>query len=235
MVMRNKLVGIAASVLLAAVGTILLVVYVVGAEDRALQGEQPVEVLVVADAIPKGTRAEDLAGMVRSERVPAKVAAEGATTGLESLAGQQALVDLMPGEQVVRSRFAPAAQAGLVEPPPGMLQVTVALDTIRALGGQVRAGDTVGVVASFDEPRTSHLILHKVPVTGVRTDQGVAVTSGPQDPAPAGNLLITLALDGPSVEGVVFAAEHGRLWLTSEPMEAVEDGTKIQTIEEVNG
>ena len=234
MIMRKRLVGIAASVLLATIGTALLIAYVGSAEDRALEGEQPVDVLVVADAIPKGTRAEDLAAMVRTERVPAKVAAEGAVATLGSLAGQVAGVDLLPGEQVVQSRFAPAAQAELVGLPAGMLQVTVALDAVRAAGGQVRAGDTVGLIASFDEPRTSHLILHKVEVTGVRTDQGTAVTGGPQDPMPVGALVVTLAVDAPSAERVVFAAEHGRLWLASEPPEANEGGTRVQTMEEVN-
>lgn len=235
MIMRKKLVGIVASVLLTAIGTTLLVAYVRSAEDRALEGESPVNVLVVSDTIPKGTRAEDVASMVREERVPAKVAAEGALAGIGSLSGQVAIVDLLPGEQVVGSRFAPATEADLVGLPPDMLQVTVALDTVRAAGGHLREGDTVGVVVSFDEPRTSHLILHKVPVTDVRTDQGAAVTSGPEDPAPVGNLLITLAVDAPSVERVVFAAEHGRLWLTSEPLEANEGGTRVQTMEEVNG
>ena len=235
MIMRKKLMGIAASVLLAAIGTALLVAYVRGAEDRALEGEQPVDVLVVGATIPKGTKAEDLAGMVRKERVPAKVAAEGALADTGSLAGQVAVVDLLAGEQVVQSRFAPTAQATLVDLPPGMLQVTVALGTVQAVGGQVREGDTVGVIASFDDPRTSHLILHKVPVTGVRNEEGVTVAGGPQDATPTGTLLITLAVDAPSAERVVFAAEHGRLWLTSEPPEADEGGTRIQTVEEVNG
>ena len=45
--------------------------------------------------------------------------------------------------------------------------------------------------------------------------------------APTGKLLVTLALDAPSVERVVFAAEHGTVWLSAEPSDAPEDGTKI--------
>ena len=40
MIRRQKLIGIVASVLLAAVGTGLLVAYVRSAEDRALKGEK---------------------------------------------------------------------------------------------------------------------------------------------------------------------------------------------------
>lgn len=232
MVKRQKLIGIIASVVLAGIGTALLVAFVRGAEDRALKGEKPVDVLVVSDTIPKGTKAEEISGMVRMEQVPAKVAARNALADIGSLAGKVAVVDLLPGEQVVPTRFAPPAEAAGI--PVGMLQVTVALDPVRALGGQIREGDSVGVTASFDDPESTHLILHKVHVTDVRTNQGDPVTSKADGPSPASPVMVTLALDAPSVEKVVFAAEHGRLWLSWEPKEANEAGTKVQTRAGVN-
>jgi pilus assembly protein CpaB len=51
---------------------------------------------------------------------------------------------------------------------------------------------------------------------------------------PVGNLFVTLALDGPSVERVVFGAEHGRLWLAAQPADAAEGGTKVQTRAEMD-
>ena len=233
-VLRTKVVGIAAAVVLAGVGTTLLVGYVRGAEDRALKGEEPARVYVVADTIPKGTKGEDIAAKVRQETVPVKVRAAGAVASLTSLTGQIALVDLVPGEQVVSTRFASAtsAEAGV---PAGMLQVTVAMDAVRAMGGQVRTGDSVGVLASFKgDTETTHLILQKVRVTGVRNEAGVTVKSKPTESAITGKVLVTLALDAPSVERVVFAAEHGSLWLTAEPAEASEGGTKVQTRGSVN-
>jgi hypothetical protein len=41
-------------------------------------------------------------------------------------------------------------------------------------------------------------------------------------------------LDAPSVERVVYAAEHGRLWLSQEPMDAPGTGTKLQDRVSVN-
>ncbi len=63
-IFRTKLAGVTAAVVLAGVGTVLLVGYVRGAEDRALAGEQPTSVWVVSDTIPKGTRAEDISAKV---------------------------------------------------------------------------------------------------------------------------------------------------------------------------
>jgi pilus assembly protein CpaB len=234
MIKRQKLIGIVASVLLAGIGTALLIAFVQGAEDRALEGEEAVNVLVVNDTIPKGTKAEEIGdGRVRLERVPAKVMAAGATSNMGTLAGKVTVADLLPGEQVVQGRFATPAEAGKFDVPPGMLQVTVSLDPVRAIGGQVRDGDTVGVLVSFDEPETTHLFLQKVRVTNVRT-AGVSVISKAEDDAPTGALFVTMALDAPSVEKVVFAAEHGRLWLSLQPMDANEGGTKVQNKAGVN-
>jgi len=231
---RRKLMGIIASVVLAAVGTGLLVAYVRSAEDRALDGEKAVGVLVVTEPISKGTRAEDVSAKVKTEQVPTKVVAQGAVADLRALNGLVAGADMLPGEQLVQSRFAAAAATGLATPAPGALKVTVAMDALQAIGGQIRTGDSVGVVASFVEPETSRLILQKVPVTDVRTEAGIAVTGKADGPAVTGRLWVTLAIDAPSVERVVFAAEHGRLWLAWEPKEAIETGTKVQTRAVVN-
>ena len=226
---RQKLIGIVASLVLAGVGTILLASYVRGTEQRATGGEARVGVLVVSEAIPEGTAAGDMAGRVRTESVPVKVAAEGAIANLGSVAGMVTGVDLLPGEQLVKGRFATAVEAGKVAVPPNSLEVTVLLNAVQAAGGKVRVGDSVAVLVSFEDPSTTHLFLQKVPVTGVRTEGGEPVTSKPEAAGPVGNLFVTLALDAPSVERVVFAAEHGSLWLAGQPPNSDEGGTQVQT------
>jgi pilus assembly protein CpaB len=229
---RQKLLGIIGSVVLAAVGTALLVAYVRGAADEGAKPEETVDVLVVSATIPKGMKAEEIGASVRLEQVPLKVATKDALTSTGALAGKVAAVDLLPGEQLVPSRFSPPAEVAGVAP--GMLQVTVAMDAVRAVGGQVRKGDSVAVTVSFEDPETTHLILHKVRVTDVRTADGVPLTTPAVGPAPTGSLLITMAVDGPSLEKVVFGAENGRMWLAWEPKEANEGGTKVQTKAGVN-
>ena len=79
------------------------------------------------------------------------------------------------------------------------------------------------------------MILEKVKVTGVRTQEGVVVKTDAQGTAPTSTLLhVTLALDAAQVERVVFAAEYGRLWLSAEPENAPPTPTKIQTKAGVN-
>jgi len=144
--------GIMGAVAVAALGMLLLVGYVRGAEDRALAGEELVEVLVVDKPIAQGTPADILTPFVRLERVPTKVFADGGIAELSALANLVASTDLLPGEQLVVSRFVAAEtleEHDRIEAPADTLEVTIAISPERALGGQLVPGDVVAVIASF--------------------------------------------------------------------------------------
>ncbi len=272
---RKRAAAGALALVLATIGTIVLVAYVRGAEERALDGEDLVEVLVVDEAVTEGTSAAEVARMTRVEVVPRKIRADGALADLTAVEGLVTSTALLPGEQLVSQRFiAPDVftQDG-VPAPVGLMQTTVSLSPERALGGAIAPGDTVAVVASFDPfdvevspglpgedgvgeesggdapllaivdgqvvidqqktPNTSHLILTDVLVTNVQLEE-LPTTPGEDDSAPSravaptGNLLITLALDAPSIERLVFTAEFGHIWLTTDSTDATDDDSLIQ-------
>ncbi|SDY67824.1 pilus assembly protein CpaB [Modestobacter sp. DSM 44400] len=244
--MRRRLLAAVAALLLAVLGTVVLLAYVRGADSRALAGAEPVDVLVVDQLVAEGTPAEDLAASVRTEQVPAKAAVDGRVTDLADLAGQVATADLQPGEQLLASRFAApdALQTpGTVAVPDGAEEVSVLLDPQRAVGGRLVAGDTVGVFVSLDEPATTHVILHRVVVTQVQGapapadtgEEGATQTASAGSPAPTGSLMVTLAVTAEQVEGVVFGAEHGTLWLSLETDGSDVDGTEVITPDTVYG
>jgi pilus assembly protein CpaB len=265
---NRRVIGAIAAVLLAVIGTVLLVSYVNGAADRAASGEKEVNVLVVTGSVPAGTKSADLKGDVALKQVPEKVRADGAITSLSQVEGLVTNSSMVSGEQLVKSRFGTVGAAGVrrMAAPSGLLEVTVSLDPERALGGTIGAGDYVGVFASFDQksiipgpttgaqtgvtpiegafapntggsPESTHLILHKILVTNVQVnqaDESTTNTTVPSDStkaatAPQHTLLVTLAVSAGQAEKVVFAAEHGRLWLASEPKDANEGGTQVQT------
>ncbi len=252
--------GAVAALVLAIIGAVGLVAFVKGAEERALAGEKLVDVLVVKERVDAGTPASELQDNLGVEEVPAKVRADEAVTDLAVITGLVAGVDLLPGEQITAARFvAPedfTGRARAISVPEDLLEVTVSLAPERAVGGVIRPGSTVGVVASFDDGATgsgnaeegeppstargggtSGIILHKVLVTNLQApaSAGFGGFGGGEDEesenaeAPTDDLLVTLALDAPAVERVVFAAEHGTLWLTLEPESAPEQGTRVQT------
>lgn len=151
--MRRRLTGIIAAVALAGLGTFALVQYVRGAEDRALAGEEVVDVLVVDTPIVAGTPSDELADRLRVEQVPVKLRAADALADLGAADGLVTSVDLVPGEQLVLTRMVrpeDVAVGAASQVPPGMVEVTVELSPTRALGGLLRPGDTVAVLSSFD-------------------------------------------------------------------------------------
>lgn len=165
--MTRRILGVLSALLLALVGTVALVAYVSGAEQRALAGEQLVEVYVVTTIIPRGTPAEDIETLVAVEQVPVKIQAQAAVDSLSALSGRVASVDLLPGEQLVAGRFVERSELADrrigVDVPDDMVEVTVELAAERAIGGLVEPGQTVAVIASFDPFQLSSTV---VPVDG---------------------------------------------------------------------
>lgn len=247
--MNRKLIGMLTALGLATAGTLLIVGYVRGIEGRAMADERVVPVLVVKQAIAEGIAAADIVGSIGREEVPAKVRAEGAVSELSELDGLVTAVDLVPGEQLTKKRFlspqAVAKEQG-IEVPKGLLEVTVPLDVSRVVGGQIMPGDTVAVLASFSDGASdgeaddgagagTHVLLHKVLVTDLRTDTAEIAPPDDKQPqpeasggVPGAQIYVTFALDAPSVERVVHTAEFGTMWLAHEPEDAPEAGTRIQ-------
>ncbi len=143
-----------AAILLAAVGTWVLVQYVSQADERAIEDQEVVPVLVVEVAIPQGTPVAEAAASISTKLIPAAVRVPSALASLDSVRGLVAAVDLLPGEQVVAGRFVAAeelvAAARSIEVPPGLLELTVALTPERSVGGSLQPGDLVAVISSFD-------------------------------------------------------------------------------------
>ena len=240
--MRRRLLAALAALLLAATGAVVLLAYVRGADARALAGVQTVEVLVVDRLVPEGTPGEELAGLVRTEQLPAKAAVAGAVTDLDELAGQVATVDLQPGEQLLAGRFAAPKDVevpGTVAPPDGASEVGLLLEPQRAVGGRLAAGDTVGVHVSTTEPAATHVVLNRVLVTQVQgapapaADGEATDTASSGGAAPSAGLMVTLGLRPEQAEAVVLGMEHGTVWLSLEPEGVDTTGTEVLTPENV--
>jgi pilus assembly protein CpaB len=246
---RRRLLAAVAALVLLVVGTLVLVAWVNGAENRALAGVQTVEVLVADQVIPEGTPADQLAELVRRETLPAKAALGGRVTDLSALAGRRATVELQPGEQLLSSRFArpdDLQAAGTVAVPEGMQEISVLLEPQRAIGGRLAAGDTVGVFVSMagaDGKPVSHAVLHDVLVTQVQgapapVDPAAATESGTASagaPAPSSSLMVTFAVTAAQAEAVVYGVEHASLWLSLEPEGADIRGTAPVTADTIYG
>lgn len=220
----RRIVAALVATVLAVVGLGLVVLYVQGADERAAAGLEPTEVLVVTQEIPVGSPAT-LNTNVATQQLPRQAVADGALASLDALEGQVATSAIYPGEQVLAARF--AAPETLTDDsvvvPPEMVQVTVQLSPDRVIGGRLRAGDTVGIVMSGDEPEPhSETILHGVLISRV---QAAVVEDQAEDGPPTDTHFITFAVSAPDAERVVWVAEHARMWLTLEREESDVSGT----------
>jgi pilus assembly protein CpaB len=264
---NRRILGVVLALVLASVGTWAIVQYVQNADERALEGTELVEVLVVEQSVPEGTPAEELTSYVATTQVPRDSRVPDALIDLDPVLGLVTATELVTGEQVLATRFTTVetleAQRG-IEVPDGLLEVTFTVSPERAVGGALAPGDLVAFVASFNPftldavepesaqdlqefldateeevepislktPNTSHITIHKALVTRVQVGSesaGGGETETGADLSPSGTLLVTLAVEAPQVERVVFAAEFGRIWLAKEQPNSSEEGTDIIT------
>lgn len=239
--MKVRVIAAVLAALLAVLGAVLVAGYASAADERALQGLETKEVYVVDTTAPAETPVTDLKKHLRMQTLPLTAVAGDAVTDLGEFEGRVTAVQLEPGEQLLGSRLVDLGSLqspGTAAVPKGLQAVTVQLTADRVVGGQLQAGDTVGVFASFDsppaeEPQTT-MYMHKVMVVSVQGAPAATETAEEDGasaaPVPEGAMLVTLALGAADAEKTVFTAEFGSLWLSKEPKDAEENdsGAKME-------
>lgn len=243
--MKSRLLAGIAAVVLAVIGAVLVVSYASGADARAVQALEPVEVLVVAKPVPAGTAVESLPPFLTAQTLSGTAVAKSALQSLDGLAGKVTSVDLLPGEQLIAERLtAPetAQSSGSVQVPDGFQEISFQLDPQRVVGGRLVAGDHIGIFISLKgggieakpDKETTQLTLHKVLVTSVQRAASAApspqpTASGSAAPVedtslPTGSLLLTVAVIDVDATKIVYGLEFGTLWLSKEPLSAKDSG-----------
>jgi len=253
---RRRIVGTVLAVLLAIGGTAALVAYVQSAKNAAVAKEALVNVYVVDKLVPKGSDAATIKASVSLDKVPARLKQPGALSSLETVGEQVAGSDLQPGDQLIVARLVSEVKETNV--PEGKLQISATLEPERAVGGALKAGDTVGVYLSFDPfdvdeagrasaanpngttvatpkktPNTTRLEFQHVLVTDVQVaDEQTKTVDGKEQTTltTSTHYVVTLALSPEQSERFVFASEFGHIWLSNEPASVSDDGTRLVTL-----
>lgn len=154
--MNKRLIGVAIAAVLALLGTIAILRYVNDADERARADVELVEVYVVESHVRAGADEAEIRSAIGTAQVTAESVLGDVVTDLRQLDGRVAAVDLVPGEQVLASRFIDTAsynagKSRLTSVPEGLQEITLSLAPERIVGGHVNPGDTVGIIASFGE------------------------------------------------------------------------------------
>ena len=106
------------------------------------------------EEIPEGTLAKTV-DRLRQASTPfrARTSPRAQVTDLDDLAGLVADAEILPGEQLLEARFidpAELAARGDVPVPAGMQLVSFTLPADRVVGGEIVAGDRIGMVGTVD-------------------------------------------------------------------------------------
>lgn len=237
--MKSRLLAGTAAVLLGIIGMVLVFSYAQGADRRAMEGLQPVDVLVVQKAVPAGTPVEALGEAVALKPMPADSVPASALKDLQTAGGKVTGTDLVPGEQLVAERLVNLAELqtpGFIPVPAGLQEVSFALDPQRTVGARLVAGDTVGVFISFAAgppegaapPETTEVVLHRILVTGIQRTAAPAAEETTDTPAlPTGTMMVTVAVDDAAASRIVFAAEFGTIWLSKESPDLTQSAPEV--------
>lgn len=208
--MNKQLLAVIGALVLAGLGFAAVYAYAQGAENRAFEGTELVPVLRVTAEVPTKTAAATLAESAETVELPRAAVVEGAITDLAEVEGLVTVGVLVPGDQLTVAKFAPAedvkADAAL---PEGMQELVVPLSGARLVGGDLVAGDQVGVFTSYADGKVTSNPINELLVLEISAGNEVA------EEGSAGTL-VTFAVRTRDAQQIVHAMEFGTVWLTKQ-------------------
>src|SRR5204863_8282316 len=119
-----------AAVIVAALGTILIFVYVNGINDRAVADQEPQYVLIAKETIPAGTTAKDAAtaGTLIRKQIAKDAVAQGALSDITPIENEVALAPVYQGQQIVSQMFGAQGSTSSLPIPGSDLAMSVQLN-----------------------------------------------------------------------------------------------------------
>ncbi len=220
--MDRRRILLVVAVLVAALGSGLVFLFAKGADTRAEEKFDTVEVLRATAVIAPGEKFEDAqaAGKLALQAVSQDSLLDGYQTTADSLAGTVSLGTVYPGEQIISAKFGVSASVqSSLQVPDDLMSATINLTDPARVAGFVNPGSSVAVFFTGTDPQTgqpfTRLLFDRVTVVAVGSTTPVSTTTtdptGAQTTEQLPRTLITLALDQQQVEKVTFAASSGEL------------------------
>lgn len=151
--MGKRLVAILVAVLLALVAAVMVLLCAAGADQRALEAQQPVTVYTTSDRIPAGTSLREAlrAELITESQVPSASMPIGALEEVDgSVASLVALTELPPGQIVLAAAFGETPEGvRKVNVPADKLAVSVELSDPARVGKFVTPGSRITIFATY--------------------------------------------------------------------------------------
>ncbi len=228
--MARRVIALFAAVLVAIVGMVAVLIYVRGADARAIQGAEPRTVFVTVQPVAAGTPLVDAVrgGMLVRTSVAAKAFPLGGLSEVTE-ANQQlvAITDIGVGEYVLAARFGttPSGRKA-ISIPAGQVGISIKLEDPARVGSFVTPGSRIVIFDTFldtanppaasptagspQDPRSTRVLFDDVFVIGMGESSLTPATTGTNQAA--GGFLVTVALSPTDAARLVHAVRTGALY-----------------------
>jgi pilus assembly protein CpaB len=229
--MGRRTVLMLVAILVAALGSTLVFLYVQGINDRAIADQEPVKILTVTDTITPGESIDDAqaAGKLALTEIPKANVLPEAMTSTDALKGQLALTAIYPGEQLLPAKFGANANIETLTYPKGTMATSVQLTDFDRVAGFVQPGSHIAIFVCINKVNTNsakaadspfadlscqgvQLLLSDVEVIGVGTTSLLTETTtdetGAQTTEEVPKAILTVALDLQDTKKVILARKN---------------------------
>lgn len=217
---RRTLLLIAALVV-AALGTVLIFVYVQNIKNDAYRDATLVQVLVATEDVAPGTTASEASanGAFELKELPEEATATGSVSNIDLIADQVALTPVFAGQQVLLQMFGAPEQTSALTVPDGELAISVQLGDPERVAGFLAPGSDVTIFATVsgnDGVGSTQVLLPEVQVIGVGTTtvttQTTTTEGGEQTTEEVPRTVLTLAVDQQQAQKIISAQSVGELY-----------------------
>ncbi len=236
--MGRRTVLLIAAIIVAALGTTLVFLYVNGINSRAMADQQPTRVLVAKQLIPAGTTgsAAAAAGSFELKTFPKIAVAPGALSDVKPINDMVAQSPIYPGEEILLSQFGSRGATQAIPLPAGTVAISVQLSDPARVAGFVSPGSHVVIFATVSAaapvpgqptpaPSASAaanggnltaVLLPDVEVVATGATTVIPVTqtnpNGQQQTQQIPQTILTLAVTPAQAQKVIWASQQGQLY-----------------------
>jgi pilus assembly protein CpaB len=225
--MGRRTLLLVAALVVAALGTSLVFLYVDRVDERAMKDQSPVEVLVAKSPIKAGTTGEqaETQGAFQLQRIPLAAAVEGYLHDTRTIAKRIAAADIFPGEQIIPQKFVEPGTSTVLPIPAGKLAMSVQLGDPQRVAGFVRPGSEVAIFVtlrqglppgaaggSLPKGAFTRLLLPRVGVVAIGPTTLRPATKGEGNTESLPTAILSLAVDQKQAQKIIFAADQGQLY-----------------------
>jgi Flp pilus assembly protein CpaB len=194
----------------AALAGIVLLVYLNQYRNSVNSDAQPISVLVAKSLIQKGTPGNVVGStsLYELSKIPKDQVKTGAFVDPQTLAGQVALTDVYPGQQLTATDFGVGGNALTQQLARGERAVVVPLDSPGEVGGQIGPGDHVDIWVSLTAQAANGV---SRPIVRQVLQNMYIMNAAPG----GGN--VTLRATPKQAGQLIYASQNAKLWFVLRP------------------